>query len=241
MHLRLRRIISSGSFYLIKVENYMRKLAAAFAGVVFGLSIPSFVYSQAAVGRADAGDLSKPVRYRIDPAASKFMVLARRGGLGWFKGKSHYLAVRDFEGVASLDLAALDPASLQLTARAASIEETGADFTQQQKAIIKKELEDIVLETNKYPDITFKSTSVKGHMRNGAFYIKLIGDMTLHGVTRRIEIPAAVTVRGDTLEAKGEFSLDRKKFRVNATEAFHGFVRVKHTLQFTFDIIARRM
>jgi polyisoprenoid-binding protein YceI len=178
--------------------------------------------------------------YKIDPARSKFMVIAPRGGLGWFKGHSHYLAVRNFDGTAQLTTDAINPASLQIRISAASIEETGADFTPQQKGIIKKELEDIVLETGKYPDIIFKSTKVTGTLKNGAFEVKIAGDMTLHGVTRHIVIPASVTVEGDTLRAKGEFKLNRKKFGVNATDAFHGFVRVRHTLKFTFDIIAQR-
>jgi polyisoprenoid-binding protein YceI len=64
--------------------------------------------------------------------------------------------------------------------------------------------------------------------------------MTLHGVTQHVVIPATVTVSGDTLRAAGEFSLDRKKFNVNATNAFKGLVKVKHKLRFTFDIVGRR-
>ena len=49
------------------------------------------------------------------------------------------------------------------------------------------------------------------------------------------------TLGGDGFRAVGEFEIDRKKFNVNATDAFHGFVRVKHELKFTFDIAARRV
>jgi polyisoprenoid-binding protein YceI len=189
------------------------------------------------------GNLPLPatVRYRLDPSQSKFIIHADRTGLAWFKGKSHLIAPRDFEGEASLSLDALNPASLQMTIRSASLEETSDVFTAQQKGIIKKELNELVLETAKYPDITFKSTDVQGAMRAGAFDVKIGGDMSLHGVTKHIVIPATVTIDGDTLRAKGEFSLDRKKFNVNATNAFHGFVRVKHKLKFVFDIIGRRI
>jgi polyisoprenoid-binding protein YceI len=182
-----------------------------------------------------------PVRYRIDAGQSKFMVHAFRGGLAWFKGHDHFLAVRDFGGEAQLDLDAVNPASLQLTVRADSLEETGADFTAEQKEIIKKEVRELVLETAKYPEISFKSTEVKGGIKNGRFEIEIGGDINLHGVTRHITIPATVSVEGDTLRAGGEFELDRKKFNVNATSAFHGLVRVKHGLKFTFDIVAHRV
>jgi polyisoprenoid-binding protein YceI len=184
---------------------------------------------------------SETVRYQIDAGQSKFMVTASRGGLAWFKGHSHHIAVRDFSGEADVSLNVINPASLQMTIRSDSLEETSDVFTPQQKQIINKELDEIVLESAKYPEITFKSTDVKGEFVNGAFQAKIGGEMTLHGVTRRVVIPATVTVSGDNLRARGEFEINRKKFKVNATNAFHGFVRIKHELKFTFDIVAHRI
>jgi hypothetical protein len=46
--------------------------------------------------------------------------------------------------------------------KAASLEETGKVFTDQQKQIINKEVKEIVLLPDKYPEITFQSTSVTG-------------------------------------------------------------------------------
>ena len=180
------------------------------------------------------------VRFRLDSAQSKFIVHANRTGLAWFKGHSHRIAVRDFDGTAELDLGAVNPASLQMTVRAASLEETDPLFTPEQKKIINKEVNELVLETAKYPEITFKSTDVKGSLVQGKFDVRIGGDLTLHGVTKHIVIPATVTVNGDTLRAVGEFEIDRKDFNVNATEAFHGFVKVKHHLTFEFDIVGKR-
>jgi polyisoprenoid-binding protein YceI len=205
----------------------------SLAGVLFfglgSVSYPEHHASKAAV-----------LRFRIDSAQSKFQVKASRGGIAWFKGHDHFIAVRDFEGEAELALDVLNPASLSMTVHAGSLEETGADFTPEQKGIIKKELNELVLETAKYPEITFKSTDVKGAIKNGQFDVRIGGDLSLHGVTRHIEIPAAVSVSGDDLHAVGEFEIDRKDFNVNATSAFHGFVRVQHELKFTFDITAHR-
>lgn len=209
-------------------------------------SILLFVFALVAPARyaemiLDFQPAAVPIRFRIDPAQSKFFVHARRGGLAWFKGHSHKLAVRDYDGFAELDLTAINPASLQLNVRAASLEETDPVFTDEQKRIIKKELDEIVLETAKYPDIVFKSTAVTGKINGSGFDVKIRGDLSLHGVTRSVEIPARVTVTGDTLRAVGEFEIDRKDFKVNATNAFHGLVRVKHGVSFIFDIVATRI
>lgn len=181
------------------------------------------------------------MRYTIDPVRSSFMVKASRGGLAWFKGHDHHIAVRDFSGQAELTMDAINPASLTMTIQAASLEETSDVFTPQQKGIINKELKDIVLETAKYPEITFKSTEVKGSLKDARFDIKIGGDITLHGVTRHIVIPATVSLENDVLHAKGEFDLDRSDFNVKATSAFHGLVRIKNKLKFTFDIVGRRI
>ena len=180
-------------------------------------------------------------KYRIDPTGSKFMAHAARGGLAWFKGHSHNLAVRDFEGTAELSLDALNPASLEISVKADSLEETDAYFTQQQKDIINKEVDELVLESAKYPEIKFKSTSVTGKPTSPLTWdVRITGDLTLHGVTKQITIPAAVTLSGDSFRAVGKFEIDRKDFGVNATEAFHGMVKVKHDVKFEFDIVARK-
>src|SRR4051812_27521425 len=40
------------------------------------------------------------VRYKLDASQRRFMVTAFAGGLLWFKGHDHFIAVRDFSGEA---------------------------------------------------------------------------------------------------------------------------------------------
>ncbi|MFL6254992.1 MAG: YceI family protein [Pyrinomonadaceae bacterium] len=180
------------------------------------------------------------VVYRLDAARSKFMIRAFAGGLLWFKGHDHFVQARDFEGEARLTPGSVSPASLTLDVRAASLAETREVFNAQQKKIIDGELRDIVLEPGKYPDITFKSTDVSADLRGGVFKVTLGGDLTLRGITRRVRIPADVTLEGDALRARGEFEIKRSDFKVPATSAFHGTVRIRDRLKVSFDIVARR-
>jgi polyisoprenoid-binding protein YceI len=182
------------------------------------------------------------VNYTLDASRSKFMAHANRSGLLWFKGKSHHLAASDFSGQVGLTPQSITPASLRLVVKAASLHETGAEFTDQQKQIIDKELKDIVLHPDQYPEIVFQSTNVtaKPAKTGGGYDVRLTGDLTLHGTTRRVEIPATVTLNGDELHAVGTFSIDRDDYKVKATSAFHGFVRVDDDVKFEFDIIGKR-
>jgi polyisoprenoid-binding protein YceI len=183
------------------------------------------------------------LRFRLDATRSKFIAHGLRGGLLWFKGHEHLIAARDFTGEAQVTPGVLSPASLQITVDAATLAETSDEFTEQQKQIINKELREIVFEPEKYPQIVFRSTRITGQTvnnNNNSFEVKIRGDLTLHGVTRSITIPARVSVAGDELRATGEFSIDRGDFNVKATSAFHGLVRVRKKVKFTFDIVGLR-
>ena len=179
------------------------------------------------------------VRYVIDTPRSKFMARAFAGGLLWFKGHDHHLVAREFSGEVDLTPDSITPASLHLVVKAGSLVETGEAFTEPQKEIINKELREIVLHPDKYPDITFQSTGVKAKPAEGGGYdVEIRGQLTLHGVTRNEEIHARVTLQGNEMRAIGDFTIDRGGYGVKATSAFHGLVRVRDTVKFTFDIVA---
>lgn len=181
------------------------------------------------------------VTYTLDASRSKFMAHANRSGLLWFKGHDHHLAASEFTGEVSITPQTVTPASLRLVVKAASLHETSADFTEAQKQIINKELRDIVLHPDQYPEIIFQSTGVTAKAAGADRYeVRIDGHLTLHGVTRRISIPAVVTLNGNDLRAVGKFDIDRDDFKVKATSAFHGLVRVSDEIDFEFDIVGRR-
>ncbi|HEU4836657.1 MAG TPA: YceI family protein [Pyrinomonadaceae bacterium] len=202
--------------------------------LIIGLILAA-LFSQVSLGAPPA-----TVTYNLDASQSKFMAHANRSGLLWFKGHSHHLAASDFSGQVELTPDSITPASLRLVVKAASLHETGADFTEPQKQIINKELKDIVLHPDQFPDITFQSTNVTAKGLGGGRYdVKINGNLTLHGVTRPVTIPTIVTLNGSTLRAVGKFSIDRDDYKVKATSAFHGMVRVDDDIKFEFDIVGR--
>lgn len=180
-------------------------------------------------------------RFQLDSSQSKFIAHAQRAGPLWFKGHEHLVAAREFSGEAQLNTASLAASSLQLIVKTDSMVETSDAFTEQQKEIINRELREIVLEPAKYAEIIFKSRSVAGKgSGHNQYDLKISGDLTLHGVTRPIVIPAKVIVAENDLRAIGEFSIDRSDFKVKATSAFHGMIRVRKTVKFTFDIVGHK-
>jgi polyisoprenoid-binding protein YceI len=202
---------------------------------IIGLTLAVFISSISLAGTPAT------ITYELDASQSKFMAHANRSGLLWFKGHSHHLQASDFSGRVELTPNTITPASLRLVVKAASLHETGADFTEPQKQIINKELKEIVFHPDQYPDITFQSTNVTAKMTAADRYeVKIDGNLTLHGVTRRVTIPAIVTLSGNNLRAVGKFSIDRGDYNVKATSAFHGMVRVDDDVKFEFDIVGHK-
>lgn len=179
-------------------------------------------------------------RYRLVPDQSQFMVEAYSGGLLFFMGHTHHFAVRNFTGEAQVSPEMLEPASLQLTVKTDSLEETGKDFTEEQKKIINKGAREEVLQAANYPEIVFKSTEVKTKKGGDKMEVEIGGDLTLHGATRHIMIPAQVTFNNESFRASGEFSINRSDYGVKTHSIRGGLVRVRDKVKFTFDILANK-
>lgn len=69
-----------------------------------------------------------------------------------------------------------------------------------------------------HPTASFRSTEIRagapaGSKLEGA-NTTVVGDLTIRGVTKRIEVPAVVTFSADQVAARSEFSLDRHDFGI---------------------------
>jgi len=243
-------VINTGLVKKVEILEMSRRAKFAvvtlWVALILGAMAAMAAIAPAGVSRAAAPpsyrQADTTARYRLDSSQSKFFAHGLRGGLLWFKGHEHLVAAREFSGEAQLNSVSLAASSLQLTVQTDSMAETSDAFTEPQKQIINKELREIVLEPAKYPEIVFRSSSVSGKsLGTGQYDLKIAGALTLHGVTRPIVIPAKVTVSGSDLRAVGEFSIDRSDFNVKATSAFHGMVRVRKKVKFTFDIVGHRV
>src|SRR2546421_4392090 len=91
--------------------------------------VSSFTSTVAAAPSNGLPSTAATNRYQLDASRSKFIAHALAGGLFWFKGHDHLVAVRDFTGEAVLDPDAVANSSLQITAKAASMEETDRKST----------------------------------------------------------------------------------------------------------------
>jgi polyisoprenoid-binding protein YceI len=67
------------------------------------------------------------------------------------------------------------------------------------------------LDTNKYPQISWKSSKIEKASSSG---YKALGELTLKGTTRQVEIPFTFTVTGNSGVFKGTFTINREDYKV---------------------------
>ena len=89
-----------------------------------------------------------------------------------------------------------------------------------------------VLDSQRFPEISFKSTAVE---RQGDGKYLVLGDLTLHGETRRIQ----VQVEGDGEHYRGWAQLKQKDFGITPVTVAGGTVKVKNEVKVEFDIFGK--
>lgn len=65
-------------------------------------------------------------------------------------------------------------------------------------------------DVGKFPTATFRSTEIK---KEGAGHV-ITGDLTLHGVTKRVSFPATISVSDVRVDANAEFSINRQDYGI---------------------------
>jgi polyisoprenoid-binding protein YceI len=187
-----------------------------------------------------SGSSSPEVRhYHIDSGQSDFMVHAFVGGLLSGFGHNHNIAIKDISGETQFTDGTVTPASLRMKIRAESLTVTDK-VSDGDRQTIEKTMREQVLETGKYPEITFNSTTIEVIKNSDTQYQGNIwGDLTLHGVTHNVFIKSQLTFDHKTVRARGEFSLKMTDYSIKPPSVAGGTITVKDTLKFNFNILSQ--
>ena len=177
------------------------------------------------------------VHYRLVAEQSQFTAQAFAEGLFSAFGHDPVIAIRDFAGEAKHIPGTLSDGWVRITVKASSLAATD-DIKQKDRAEIDQMMREEVLETAKYPEIIFESTNISVNRQGeGRYRARVIGDLTLHGVTQKnLWIQAELTVSEKNLRAKGEFSLKQTDYQIKPVKVAGGTLKVKNELKFKFDI-----
>ena len=219
---------------MIHRKELSRALLSALAlSIIFSLTVfDSARYVQAAAPSEGV--------YKVSANQSRFTVRAFAGGLLSALAHDHTISIREFTGEARFTYGAVEPASLQLTIKSASLAVTDKVSDSDRKKI-EDTMRSEVLEVDKHPEIIFKSTNISAsRVDEGKYQTKISGDLTLHGTTRSVTFDAFVTFYEASLKAQGQFAIKQSNYGIKPVSVAGGTVKVKDELKFSFDIVANR-
>ena len=96
------------------------------------------------------------------------------------------------------------------------------------------------IQTDQFPTATFELTepvSLPASALSGPFDVTLQGDLTLHGVTKSVEIPAEAQLNGAVIQVLGSLEFPFSDFQISAPN-IGGFVAVEDhgTLEFLVNL-----
>lgn len=175
--------------------------------------------------------------YAIDPGASLLAVTVRRGGLMARLGHDHVVASHALTGHVAPGMGRADLSFRldQLTVDEPQLlRDAGIATSPSPEAVegTRKNMLGPVLDAERYPVVTLHAElPADGQLRV---------DVTLHGVTRRLQLPAAVRVDAAQVTASGTARLKQTDFGITPFAVGAGLLAVQDELAVSFNIVARR-
>jgi len=178
--------------------------------------------------------------YEIDPTVSRFIVRAFAGGMLSALGHNPTIAIREYSGQAMFSPESIENASLHLRIKASSLSVTD-DISDKDRREMERTMNQEVLETDKYPEITFDSSKVSASRAgDGQYFMNLTGELSLHGVKHSQPVSLQLALAGDTLRAHGEFTVRQTAYGIKLVSVAGGTLKLKDDLKCSFDIVARK-
>jgi len=196
---------------------------------------PSQTYRQAAAR-------AKPV-FRIDSRDSRIIVYVYRGGILARMGHDHVVASHDVHGYALFpgdgSGARADlyfPVSTLTVDEASLRADAGLDTKPSPEDIegTRRHMLHGVLEAQEYPYVRLRVTGITGRPPD----VLVSCELTLHGQTHALEIPARVTRNGPRLSATGELTIRQTDFGITPYSILGGALAVKDELRIRFELQA---
>ena len=184
---------------------------------------------------------SRTRTYTIVPSESSFGVFAGKTGIFSAFAHNHEIGVKSFSGRVVVPAAGAGGGSLEMEVDAPSLVVLDKKPSEEDKKKIFSSMHNEVLESAKYQKITFKSVSVSDVKQTGneAYNFVVNGDLTLHGVTKRIAVPVAANVTQQLLRATGKYTLKQSDFGIKPYSAAGGTIKVKDEIVVNFNIVAK--
>lgn len=192
-------------------------------------SVGLLVAATVAASAASAAD--GVLRFKLNPEESKItasvaepMAMIRGNAVGAFRVTSG-----EVEG---------NPNQLGDTARVTVVIDAASYKTSSDGR--DQDVKENALEAQKFPTITFESTGLASAQKNGDANadLRLVGRLTLHGVTKDITVPVAVRLEGGRLVADGSYAFKFEEYGVKRPSKMMGLMTTGDVATIEFHVVA---
>jgi polyisoprenoid-binding protein YceI len=185
------------------------------------------------------GNAANGGHYKIDSGRSTITAQVGVGGLLSSLGHPHTVSIRGVTGEIQVTPDKIEPASFKISAKANTAAEVSKEFNEQDRQKVNEAMRGEALEAAKFPDIVLKSTAISvTKTGEGRYRAQVQADLTLHGVTRRVQIAAQITLTGTSLNARGQFQIRHSDYQIKRISAGGGTVKAKEEIALSFNISA---
>jgi polyisoprenoid-binding protein YceI len=94
------------------------------------------------------------------------------------------------------------------------------------------------MESDKYPTLRFDLARISLTGRSGdSLGVILHGALTLHGVTRNVEVPGTIQFDGTTARVRTNFPLNLKDYRIGGLSKLLGMLKMYEDIQVHADLV----
>jgi len=182
--------------------------------------------------------------YAIDTALSSLTLRAFASAAFAALENSPTLVIREFAGWVRFAARTFDQACVQLMINAGSLT-VAETMNEKDRVAIERMMRREVLEVERYPEIIFCSSRLSvSKAGGGQYWINLVGDLSLHGITGTLPVAAQVALVGNTLRAHGEFTVLQTSYKMKLAPVPApvpgGTLKLKDEVKCSFNLLARK-
>ncbi len=94
------------------------------------------------------------------------------------------------------------------------------------------------MEVDTFPTMRFDLAGVRpGDAQGDSVAVTLHGQLTIHGITREVDVPARVWVGSDTIRVRSDFPLDLKDHRIGGLSKMLGVLKMQEHIEVHVDLV----
>ncbi len=171
--------------------------------------------------------------HSIGPENGRLTISTYKAGMGAKVGHDLVLEARRWSGTVQANADDPSSCSVQVAIDARSFEVIQASggvkaLSDKDSADIRKNMDDKVLQTSKFPEITFRSTQVTPDA--------IAGDLTIVGNTRPVTLDLTVLNGGSGTTLTGRTTVTQSEFGIKPFSAMMGALKVKDDVDMQVEL-----